>query len=160
VLVHSRRPLLLRKQLGTMNFLSFWFVVGGTPLAALLNPIFWLLGIVYYATRSTAIEALFLTPVYYLGLLCLLLGNFIFIYMNVFTAVRWGYDGLAKWALLTPLYWILLSIAAYKALHELITRPHYWQKTTHGLTVPPVPLAGAPAPAAVSQVAAPSQGGT
>jgi cellulose synthase/poly-beta-1,6-N-acetylglucosamine synthase-like glycosyltransferase len=136
LLVHTRRPRLLRRQLGTGNMLSFLALIGGTPLSSLLNPIFWLLGIAYYVTRSTAIEALFLTPVYYMGLVCFVAGNFIFIYMNVFTAVRWGYDDLAKWALLTPFYWILLSLASYKALYELITRPHYWQKTTHGLGAP------------------------
>ena len=107
--------------------------MAGTWLASLLNPIFWFLGIAYYSTRSTAIEALFVTPVYYLGLFCLLAGNFIFVYMHVYTAVKWGYDGLAKWALLTPIYWVLHSIAAYVALYELITRPHHWQKTIHGL---------------------------
>ena len=137
LLVHTRRPRLLRKQLGLFNTISFAILIGGTPLAALLNPIFWVLGILYYSTRSTAIEALFVTPVYYMGLVCFLLGNFIFIYMNVFTAVRWGYNGLAKWALLSPLYWVLLSIASYQALYELITRPHYWQKTTHGLIAHP-----------------------
>ena len=158
-LVHTRRPRLLHKQLGTRDLLSFLLLVGGTPLAALLNPIFWLLGIAYYITRSTAIEALFWTPVYYVGLGCLLLGNFVFIYMNVFTAVRWGYDDLAKWALLTPLYWILLSISSYMALYELITRPHYWQKTTHGLadhsTVSDAELLGTQANAASAKAATP-----
>ena len=144
LLVHTRRPLLLRRQLGTANTLAFLFLVGGTSFAALLNPVFWALGIAYYITRSSSIEALFVTPIYYMGLACFVLGNFLFVYMNVFTAVHWGYDRLAKWALLTPLYWILLSIASYQALYELIRRPHYWQKTTHGLTHP---ATGAPAAA-------------
>lgn len=38
------------------------------------------------------------------------------------------------WAVLNPFYWILHSIAAYKALWQLIVRPHYWEKTDHGLT--------------------------
>lgn len=158
LLVHTRRPRLLRKQLGLFNTISFAILIGGTPLAALLNPIFWVLGIIYYSTRSTAIEALFVTPVYYMGLVCFLLGNFIFIYMNVFTAVRWGYDGLAKWALLSPLYWVLLSIASYQALYELITNPHYWQKTTHGLTAHPA-AAPTTVAATVQAGAAQVQGG-
>jgi cellulose synthase/poly-beta-1,6-N-acetylglucosamine synthase-like glycosyltransferase len=144
-LVHTRQPRRLRRDLGAANALSFVMLVGGTPLSSLLNPFFWLLGVAYYITRSTAIEALFATPIYYMGLLCLVLGNAIFIYMNVFTAVRWGYDGLAKWALLTPLYWVLLSVASYQALYELIRRPHYWQKTTHGLVAAPVPPSAAQA---------------
>ena len=35
--------------------------------------------------------------------------------------------------LASPIYWLLMSIAAWQALYELIVRPHYWQKTRHGL---------------------------
>jgi cellulose synthase/poly-beta-1,6-N-acetylglucosamine synthase-like glycosyltransferase len=133
-LVHTRQPIQLWRDLGALNCVSFTALIAGTWFASLLNPFFWAFGIIYYTTRSTAIEALFVTPVYYLGLACLLIGNFIFIYMNMFTAVRWGYAGLAKWALLTPLYWVLHSVASYLALYELIVRPHHWQKTTHGLS--------------------------
>jgi len=142
-LVHTRRPRQLWRELGTVNTLSFLALIGATPVSAILNPLFWLLGVAYYTTRSTAIEALFPTPIYYLGLLCLIVGNFIFLYMNMFTAVRWGHDDLTKWALLMPLYWIIFSIAGYMALYELITRPHHWQKTTHGLDKARSPLADA-----------------
>jgi hypothetical protein len=37
-------------------------------------------------------------------------------------------------ALLNPIYWMLHSIASFKALGQLFTRPYYWEKTTHGLT--------------------------
>ncbi|WAG60409.1 hypothetical protein LL038_23270 [Clostridium estertheticum] len=41
---------------------------------------------------------------------------------------------LVKYALLTPIYWALMSIAAYKAVWQLITNTFYWEKTDHGLT--------------------------
>jgi len=34
--------------------------------------------------------------------------------------------------LLMPLYWLLVSFAAYRALVQLITAPHLWEKTAHG----------------------------
>ena len=38
------------------------------------------------------------------------------------------------WVVLTiPLYWLLLSAAAWRAVWKLITAPHQWEKTTHGL---------------------------
>lgn len=40
----------------------------------------------------------------------------------------------ARAALTMPLYWPLASIAAYRALFELIFRPHYWSKTKHGIS--------------------------
>jgi hypothetical protein len=30
-------------------------------------------------------------------------------------------------------YWVMISIAAYKALWQLVYRPFYWEKTEHGL---------------------------
>jgi len=31
-----------------------------------------------------------------------------------------------------PLYWLAMSYAAYRAVLDLIVRPFYWEKTTHG----------------------------
>ena len=39
-------------------------------------------------------------------------------------------------AFLYPLYMILHSIASYRALWQLIVKPHFWEKTTHGLAQP------------------------
>ncbi|MEP2829750.1 hypothetical protein [Parvibaculum sp.] len=33
-----------------------------------------------------------------------------------------------------PFYWLLISIAAYKALWQLITKPFHWEKTEHGIS--------------------------
>ena len=38
----------------------------------------------------------------------------------------------AGWLVLQPFYAVLGTLAAYKALSELATRPFYWDKTTHG----------------------------
>ena len=43
-----------------------------------------------------------------------------------------GYYDLVKYSVLTPLYWLMMSWGAYKAAAQLITRPHYWEKTDHG----------------------------
>jgi len=40
---------------------------------------------------------------------------------------------LIKWALFIPIYWVMMSIAASLALFQLIFKPHYWEKTKHGL---------------------------
>ena len=31
-------------------------------------------------------------------------------------------------------YWALMSVAAYKALWQLVYKPFYWEKTQHGLS--------------------------
>jgi hypothetical protein len=32
-----------------------------------------------------------------------------------------------------PIYWLMMSIAAWIALYQIIFKPHYWEKTVHGL---------------------------
>ena len=34
----------------------------------------------------------------------------------------------------TPLYWLLISVAAWLALWQFATNPHHWNKTEHGLS--------------------------
>ncbi len=43
-----------------------------------------------------------------------------------------GMGRLAAAALLVPVYWLAISVAAYRALIELVKRPHHWEKTPHG----------------------------
>ena len=49
----------------------------------------------------------------------------------------------ARAALTMPFYWPLATIAAWRALFELIVRPHHWAKTSHGVS-PRTPTSGAP----------------
>ena len=34
-------------------------------------------------------------------------------------------------SLLMPVYWLLISLAAYRALYQLIRNPYLWEKTEH-----------------------------
>ena len=36
-------------------------------------------------------------------------------------------------AMLVPIYWVMMSIAAVKAMWQLVVTPSFWEKTTHGL---------------------------
>lgn len=133
-LVHMRRPLRLVRQLGLPGWFSFQMTVGGSIVSFLANPIYWLLTGVWLITQSPTINAMFPTAIYVPGVFCLLLGNFVFVYLNVAGCMNRGYYDLVKHTLLTPLYWLMMSWAAYKAAAQLIVKPHYWEKTEHGLT--------------------------
>lgn len=132
-LVHMRHPLKLYRELGFTAFWSFQFVIGGTFFAALLNPIYWFLTTLWFLTRWEIIQIVFPGIVFYSGALCLYVGNFAFTYLNVAGAMRRGYYDMVKYALLSPLYWGLMSIGAWKGLWQLITKPYFWEKTKHGL---------------------------
>src|SRR6185436_14208031 len=40
-LVHMRHPLLLRRQIGWRSWFAFQFIIGGTFVGFLLNPVYW-----------------------------------------------------------------------------------------------------------------------
>lgn len=132
-LVHMRRPVGLLRQLGPGAFLSFQMTIGGAVACFLLNPIYWLMTLLWFLTHSGAISSLFPAPVYALGAFCLFGANFVFVYVAVIGCLHRGYYDLVKYAVLTPLYWLMMSWGAYKAVAQLITRPHYWEKTDHGM---------------------------
>jgi len=139
-LVHSRRWPDLIRNVGFRGFLSFNLLIGGTPLMFLINPILWLMFFYWLVTGTTALEPLFPPALLYSALFNLFFGNFIAIYLSMLAVFKRKYYELLPYALLNPIYWVLHSVAAYKALYELFTKPFYWQKTQHGISKysPPV----------------------
>jgi len=132
-LVHMRHPIALYRSLGWRGFWGFQFTIGGTGLTLLLNPIYWLLTLLWFGTHWGIIEQFFPGPIFYVGGLALYLGNFLFVYIMVAGTLARGYHPLVKYAFLSPLYWALMSVAAWKGVLQLIYAPSYWEKTEHGL---------------------------
>ncbi|HEX6796987.1 MAG TPA: dolichyl-phosphate beta-glucosyltransferase, partial [Ktedonobacterales bacterium] len=128
----------LAREIGPRAYLDFQILVGGTSLMLIINPIMWALTLSYFAAKGTplgaAISSLFPPALYYPALACLL-ANFVFFYTQLYVVVRCGYDDLARYALLGPLYWVLMSVGAWVGLISLIRDPHYWAKTSHGVSL-------------------------
>lgn len=131
-LVHMRHPLQLLRQTGFKGFVSFNLTMG-SAFVLLMNPIFWALTTIYVLTQWGFIESIFPSLVFYAASLMLFVGNFIFIYLNVAGSLQRGEFGLTRTAMLSPLYWGLMSYAAWKGFIQLFTNPFYWEKTEHGL---------------------------
>ncbi|MCU1592277.1 MAG: N-acetylglucosaminyltransferase [Frankiales bacterium] len=136
-LVHMRHPVDLWRELGPSGFFNFNFFVGGTPLLALMNPVFWALTIMWFVTESTLIGDLFPPLIYFPALICWVIGNAVVVYLGVVSVDLDGQPELAVAALLAPLYWVMMSVAAYKAAWQLVRNPSLWEKTAHGLTANP-----------------------
>ncbi|GGH23911.1 glycosyltransferase family 2 protein [Paenibacillus segetis] len=142
-LVHMRNPIKLWRDLGMKGFFGFHAMVLATPLLPLLNPIFWTMLLLWYLAKVEIIPLFFPGPLYYFAAFELFVGNFIFVYsltVGIFWVTKELHDkgskvfsfSLIKYTLLAPIYWVLMSIAAIKAAIQLITKPSYWEKTTHG----------------------------
>jgi hypothetical protein len=108
-------------------------VIGGNVVAALVHPLF-LGGFVlamlsgyppWHSEYGWAVIVL-----YGMNLIAGYLGSGVL-----------GYIGLARrglrrtaWVLwLIPIHWVLLSLAAWRALWQFVFAPHLWEKTEHGL---------------------------
>ncbi|MDD2704029.1 MAG: glycosyltransferase [Acidocella sp.] len=131
-LVHMRRPVRLYRRLGFIGFIGFQMFVGFPPFTALINPLLWLTFLVSLIIGPQHVAALFPPFVLVVALFDLLISNAMYVYFNLVAASKRQWFNLVPWGLLAPAYWVLHSVAAYKALGQLITNPHYWEKTQHG----------------------------
>ena len=96
---------------------------------------FWALTCVYLVAGPGPITALFPMPVLYLGVTAMVAGNFLMIYLLMMGCMERGLLRAVPAMLVVPLYWAMMSVAAYKALGQLLIpgRRHYWELTRHGL---------------------------
>ena len=134
LLVHTRRPLHLIRTVGVLGSLGFVFFIGGTVLTGLLNPVFWLFYAIWLAASAANLDVIFPQSLLLLCLFNLLAGNGAFTYLIMLAPIRRGWLALIPFSFTLFGYWILISLAAYKALWQLVRHPFFWEKTQHGLS--------------------------
>jgi cellulose synthase/poly-beta-1,6-N-acetylglucosamine synthase-like glycosyltransferase len=132
-LIHLRNPRLVLKQLGFGGFTQLILFMLGTPLLAILNPVFWTLTVLWFLGSPHFIKDLFPAALYYPAVASWVFGNLIVLYMTILTCRITRRYQLILAALLIPVYWVMMSVAAVKALWQLIAAPALWEKTVHGL---------------------------
>jgi len=132
-IVHMRSPRRMVHDLGWKSTGHFCVFVGGTPILAILNPLFWLMTLLWFVGQPAIIRELFPAPVYYMGLISWAFGNFTLVYLTILSCRLIKRPELIFAAVLVPLYWVMMSMAAVKAIWQLFRQPTHWEKTVHGL---------------------------
>lgn len=132
-LVHTRSPRRLVRQVGLRDTFGFLLLIAGTPLTFLLAPVMWVGTAAWFAFGEPHLPLVNSGVFWTIALINLIAGNGVMIALNLLGAVRCHGWRSAPYALLNPLYWVLHSIAAWRALVQLIRNPFYWEKTPHGL---------------------------
>lgn len=135
-LVHMRSPHEFITDWRQPHLVTFHLIVGGKVLSLLLNPILWVTTLsyfVFYEWTAELISSLYYGWIYYLGVFSLIFGNFMYLYFYMIGCAKREQWDLVKYALVVPVYWLMMSVAAWKALYQIVFRPHYWEKTIHGL---------------------------
>ncbi len=131
--IHLRNPVVLYREVGLSSFVQLVLFVLGTPLLAVLNPFFWFLTVLWFAASPHFIEDVFPSGLYYPALGCWVGGNLVVGYLTVMTCRLQSRFELLGAALLIPVYWVMMAVAAIKAFWQLFATPSFWEKTVHGL---------------------------
>jgi hypothetical protein len=116
--------------------LMLHFVIGGRILFIFVNPLLWVVTISYFTFRAIlgpVIEEVYTPIILYTAVTSLVLGNYLYILGYVLGCVKRNQWGLIKYVFLSPFYLLLISVAGCMAFYQLLFKPHYWEKTVHGL---------------------------
>ncbi len=140
---HMRFPGLLIQELGPWRFCGLQLLFLGSLSQVLLAPLLWsiwavLLGLGHPLTGVLSSDGLLVLATLFL------LSEAVTIATGILGAIRSGKAGLWPWVPSLHLYYPLATLAAYKALWELVFNPFYWDKTQHGLFAEDSPQTSVP----------------
>lgn len=133
-LVHMRAPTTLWRELGPRGFLAFQIMIGGTILSALVHPWFYVLLAAELAGGGFLArpDLVFGLPFWAISVFSLAGGYAAAMALGVLALRARRLDRLLWQVPLMPLYWLLISVAAYRALWHFVRAPFKWEKTEHG----------------------------
>lgn len=129
---HMRRPRQLLADLGPWRFFGMQMMFAGTVLQALLAPallLMWLVAFGLVAPAQLGLSSAALVPIAALGVL----SESLMIMAAYLGLSRAGHGLNPAWIPTMMVYNLLASLAAYKAVFEVLTKPFYWDKTAHGV---------------------------
>lgn len=101
-LVHMRNPNEFIQNWTDPHVLTFQLIVGGKVMSMFINPLMWIITISYFVFRGhigTFIESFFPTPILYMGITSLLLGNFLYMYYYMIGCAKHGHHELTKYGI-------------------------------------------------------------
>jgi len=137
-LVHMRDPAKLYRDLGLAGFLSFHIMITGMVVSALVHPLLlYFVGETIWQAISMGWRTVVLSWVFWLDLATILIGYLAFASLALRTLGLLLNGPRVSILWLTPLYWLLLSVAAWRAALHLIYKPHEWEKTPHRIQSKP-----------------------
>lgn len=129
LMVHTRSPATILTDLGLTSTVAFACLMATMVLSALVYPLV-LISLLWSLVLEEA-------PANGRGILWIVgISNFVGGYATglvIATVAAWRTGGLTlvRSVVWLPVYWLLISAAAYRALYELLHRPYHWHKTPH-----------------------------
>jgi cellulose synthase/poly-beta-1,6-N-acetylglucosamine synthase-like glycosyltransferase len=131
--VNTRHPVRFARAVGLRGVIGMVGLIIATPLAFLAYPLALALTVATYVGVQFIGLALPAALVQ-VSVATFVVGNLVMI-LSAGLAATWRYNWrIGIFAVFSPVYWLLHSIAAWRALYQVIWDPHRWEKTPHGLT--------------------------
>lgn len=127
--VHMRSPVRLAHELGLSGFAVFQLIVGGTVLAALVHVLF----VVELLRELATTPDIASSGMFHFYTMTLIAGYLASIGIAIVGLWRRQLMNCSWVLLFMPIYWLMLSFAAWRALIQLVRDPYHWEKTEHGL---------------------------
>jgi glycosyltransferase XagB len=133
-LVLMRDPARLLRELGALPFVTFQLLVGGMLVSALLHPLIFLF---LWLGASALLDApkddlpLGTLSLFVMDFVNILGSYLIFLGLGVGSMIDHEKRLLGWRWIFVPFYWLMISLASWRAVIELKTKPFHWNKTPH-----------------------------
>lgn len=130
--VHMRDPVQLWRDLGTKRFIGVQILILGALSQYIFAPVLWSMWLVplgfWHPVRDL------LTPEMVTGLMVVFgASELLHIVVGVWAVRGRAHRHLIPWVPTLHVYFPLGALAGWKAIYEVIVKPFYWDKTTHGV---------------------------
>ncbi len=135
ILVHSRNPLAMLREIGWCRTALFHLVLTSIVVSALSHPVFLIVfALEAFAAVSGTATQLNQRLLFALAAFNLAAGYTTYAFFAREVLVRNRLPGATLMLLTLPAYWLLISIAGWRAAWQFAVDPFRWEKTEHGLS--------------------------
>jgi cellulose synthase/poly-beta-1,6-N-acetylglucosamine synthase-like glycosyltransferase len=133
--VTMRHPVRVFQDIGLKNFFIFQTGFGGNFYLPLMNLFLWSVFIAGFFIPGFFSKWFDFWPFAAIAVFNLVIGNLFFLIMMLLATWKEKQKDLLIYSLFSPIYWIFMSIGAWKGFLQLVAGKAYkWEKTAHGTT--------------------------
>ncbi len=133
-LVMTRSPFTTARRMGWIAYIVFQLLIGGMLLSSLAHPLLFVsFAFMAMAIRENGADMLLSWQgiLFFIDTLNIFGSYAIFVLMGRNRMIAHEKQQVGRRWLAIPLYWLMLSFAAWRAVVELKTKPFVWNKTPH-----------------------------
>lgn len=133
-LVLMRRPSQLMRDMGLWPCIVFQVLIGGLILSSLAHPLLFVyVGVIAWQLfgQSAHVAGPFEITLIAVDIVNIFGSYAIFVALGRAGMTPGERDAAGRCWALTPFYWLLMSLAAWRAVRELRSNPFFWNKTAH-----------------------------